>query len=395
MSEHLNKNNHSSADIPAEEQYFYRWNYSDQVAFDRSVEEKKKKSGILVYTLILSAVFFVCFSVLACLLIWNQSTGSAQRFPDGDALTTAEVSRQVSPATVMVFSAKMSGYGYGTGFFITENGYIVTNHHVIEDALAISVRLYNGQELPATLIGGSPEDDIAVLQIEGRGFPFVIIGDSDMLNVGDRAIAIGNPSGEEGSWTTTQGIISALNRKISVTGEGYIGELTMIQTDAPVNTGNSGGPLCNEYGEVIGIVTRKLSDYEGIGYAIPINAAMETVTAIINGTLGDHDSSVSQIRPTIGITVQNINKGEQYSLNGQLQTASITGVIISQVDQTGGAYGLLEVGDIIFSLDGKSATTMEELQQLLYGYRVGDVIKVKAMRGNTAIEVSVTLGVKK
>lgn len=394
MSDHLNKKNHSSTEPSHEEPYFYRWNYSDQVAFDRTAEEKKKKSGVLVYTLILTAVFLVCFSILACLLIWNQSIGRPEQRPEGNALTTTEVSQRVSPATVLIFSTKMSGYGFGTGFFISGNGYIVTNYHVVADALAVSVRLYSGQELSAALIGGSPEDDVAVLRVQGHGFPFVTIGNSDALNVGDRAIAIGNPSGEEGSWSTTQGIISALNRKVSVTGEGYIRELTMIQTDAPVNTGNSGGPLCNDQGEVIGIVTRKLSDYEAIGFAIPINAAMQTVRAIINGTLGEHDSSVSQTRPTIGITVQNINKDDQYRLNGQVQTAPITGAIISKVEQTGGAYGLLEVGDIIFSLDGKNVTTMEEMQQLLYQYRVGDVIKVKVMRGNTEVEVSVTLGGK-
>ncbi|MBQ8416124.1 MAG: trypsin-like peptidase domain-containing protein [Clostridia bacterium] len=199
MSDNFEKKNHSSTEAPPEEQYFYRWNYSDQVAFDRSVEEKQRKSGVLIYTLILTAVFLVCFSILIGLLIWNQGTDHTENTLMGDALTTSQVSELVSPATVLIYSTKMSGYGYGTGFFISDDGYIVTNNHVVEDALAITVRLYSGEELAAVLVGGSAEDDVAVLKVPGYSFPCVMIGDSSLLSVGDKAIAIGNPSGEEGS----------------------------------------------------------------------------------------------------------------------------------------------------------------------------------------------------
>ncbi len=272
MSRQNQENRQSIDDISSEEHFSYRWDYGEQVAFDRAQQQKKRKNGVLTYTIVMSSVFFICFGILLFLLLWKPNGNLQNNKPtNSQIMTTSEVADLVSPSVVLIFSAGNSSYGYGSGFFLTSDGYIVTNYHVVSKGSVFSVQLYDGTRLDATLIGGSETDDLAVLKVEGRQFPAAVLGDSAVVRVGDKAIVIGNPSGTDASWTTTQGIISALNREITVSGNGYMEEITMLQTDAPVNPGNSGGPLCNDRGEVIGVVTRKLTDYEGIGFAIPIN----------------------------------------------------------------------------------------------------------------------------
>ena len=157
-------------------------------------------------------------------------------------LTTEKVADAVLPSTVLIYSASAMQYGYGTGFFVRQDGYIATNYHVVEGANSITVTFYpSGQSLPAEVVGYSAADDLAVIRVEGNGYPVAKIGDSDAIRVGDVAIAIGNPAGTSAPWTTTQGIISSTGRTVTVNGSSSIGEMNMIQTDAPVNPGNSGG----------------------------------------------------------------------------------------------------------------------------------------------------------
>ena len=281
----------------------------------------------------------------------------------------------------------------GTGFFLTKDGYIVTNYHVVDGADEIHVTLHDGQELAATLVGYRAEDDLAVIKVDGENYPKVSIGNSDALVVGEVAIAIGNPGGAEGGWTTTQGIISALNRVLSVEESAYFSEMKMLQTDAQVNPGNSGGPLCNASGEVIGIVTRKISGYEGIGYAIPINEAMATINAIIDGKLDGFVSQVSKSRPKIGISVVSIVKGEKFTYEGVYYVAPVDGVFIASVVAGGPAVGALEGGDIIFAINGKSVTSIEELQNVLYQCYIGQKVTFDLYRKNQKMTVEITLGV--
>lgn len=282
-------------------QVVYRWDYGAQTAYDTAEKRKQKRKGVLIYAIIMTLFFALCLGGLAVTVIWYGDDRSATA--TGTVLSTAEVAELVNPSTVLIYASTTSSYGYGTGFFIRENGYIATNAHVVEGSTYISVTLYSGEVLDAELVGSSTADDLAVLKIKGNGYPVVRIGNSDTLRVGETAIAIGNPSGADAPWTTTQGIISALNREVTVEGSYSIEELTMIQTDAPVNPGNSGGPLCNDRGEVIGVVTRKLTSYESIGLAIPINGAMEILNAIVEtGSADGVQSSISKKRPTIGIT---------------------------------------------------------------------------------------------
>ena len=374
--------------------YRYRWSYADQRAFEAQQQKKRKRSGIVTYAVVMTAVFLLCFVMLAATLIWY---GSGEGTGTVNVMSTSEVAEAVKPSTVLIYASNQTSYGYGTGFFITSNGYIATNCHVVKGFTNIEVTLYSGNVTKAELVGYSEADDLAVLKISGINHPAVKVGDSNLVKVGDTAIAIGNPSGSDASWTTTQGIISALDREVVVTGSQSIEELTMIQTDAPVNPGNSGGPLCNDRGEVIGVVTRKLSDYEGIGLAIPINGAMEILNAIMEkGNADGVDSSVSKVRPTIGITGGTIKAGGTYTVTSpagvQQFVAERDGVLVSTVSKTGAAAGKLQMKDIIIAFGGVSVSDMEELTELLYQYKVGDTVSITVWRDSAEVTVEITLG---
>ena len=372
--------------------YTYYWNYGDQTAYENAQKKRKQRNGVFAYAIIITVFFVLCLVMLAATVIWYGS-GDDGTVITGSGLTTVEVAEQVNPSTVLIYAADSMTSGYGTGFFIRENGYIATNAHVVDSAKQISVTLYSGEVLKAELIGSSEPDDLAVLKIEGTGYPVAKIGDSDALRVGETAIAIGNPSGADAPWTTTQGIISALNREITLEGTSSIEEMTMIQTDAPVNPGNSGGPLCNDRGEVIGIVTRKLTNYESIGLAIPINGAMKILSAIIEtGSADGVQSSISRVRPTIGIKGGTIVKGDPYTLGGVSYVAEKNGVIVSSVEPTGAATGILEVADIIISFEGKFVEDMDSLIEMLYTHKVGDEVSITVWRDGGEVTVSVTLG---
>ena len=411
------QNNQSKQNIASDESYSFYWNYGEQLAHDRCEKAKKGKRGIVIYVSILAAVFLVSFAMLAAAIALFAQTPSAppvtedtqyqqvqqsqqqqqqqqQQQPQPTPTTnTAAVAAKVNPSVVLIQVATASSSGSGTGFFLTSNGYIITNHHVIEGATQIRVTLYDDRALDATLIGYRAEDDIAVIKIEGEGYSPVAIGDSNALLVGDVAIAIGNPGGVDGGWSTTQGIISALNRIISVEEPAYFSEMKMIQTDAQVNPGNSGGPLCNASGEVIGIITRKISDFEGIGYAIPITEAMLTINAIMNDELDGFVSAVSKSRPKIGITGSEITKGEKFTLGGVEYAAPVPGFFVLEISPNTGAYGIVEVGDILCSVNGVTVTDLESFKNELYKCYVGQKVIFDIYRRGQKITVEITLGV--
>ena len=384
--------------------YRYRWSYEEQRAFDQRTRQKQKRSGALLYALITATVFLLCFALLVGMLVWyerqNGINGGAQpnapsTNADGSGLTAWEVSDAITPTTVLVYAQTSSSYSYGTGFFLTEDGYIATNYHVVRGAkyCAVSLASAPGERIEAEIVGYRENEDLAVLKISGRGYPVPAIGDSDALRVGEKAIAVGNPGGEEGAWSTTQGIISALNRQVNVTVGKSTVELFMIQTDTALNPGNSGGPLCNDRAEVIGIITRKLPDSEGISYAIPINGAMEILEAIIkNGHANDVTPSFSKVRPILGITCTTVKKGDSYTYDNTPCIAETDGVLVTAITNGGSADGKLEVLDIIVALDGKKVNSVEELTTLLYSYSAGDQITVRVHRNGEKIEVKVKLG---
>lgn len=385
----------SAQEVP-DPKIVYRWDYAEQLAQDRKAERKKARRGGVVFACVMATAFLLCLGMLAGVLVFGSKTSSPV-VPTG-TLSVGQVSDKVMPATVLIYTVSTDKTAYGTGFFVRSDGYIVTNYHIIKGAEYVSVTRYGsstGSE--AEVIGGSETDDIAVIKIKGKGYPTVAIGDSDAIHVGDVAIAIGNPGGRDASWTTTQGIVSAVTREVTI-GDSTtaLGEMHMIQTDAPVNPGNSGGPLCNDRGEVIGIVTRKLTDYEGIGFAIPINGAMKLVDSIIRtGGVGDAPSEISRMRPTIGITGSTIEKGDEFSnMMGDTYTSPADGVLVNSVTVGGAAAGKLSPGDVIVAIDGVTVPDMNVLIEKLYSYRVGDQITltVYPLGETRTVEVRITLG---
>ncbi len=395
------QNNQSKHNFTSDDSYSFYWNYNDQLAHDRKEKVKKGKHGVVIYVTVLAAVFLVCFAMLAAtIVLYGQGSvippvtqESQQPQQPQQPMSTADVAEMVSPSVVLVQAASDSSSSSGTGFFFTTDGYIATNHHVIEGATQIRVTLYDGDAKDATLIGYRAEDDLAIIKIAGEGYPPAAIGDSNALAVGDVAIAIGNPGGVDGGWSTTQGIISALNRTISIEEPAYFSEMKMIQTDAQVNPGNSGGPLCNASGEVIGIITRKMSDFEGIGYAIPITEAMLTLNAIMDDKLDGFVSSVSKSRPKIGITGSEITKGERFTLGGKEYAAPVPGFFVLEVSPNTGAYGIVEVGDILCSVNGVTVTDLESFKNELYKCYVGQKVTFDIYRKGQKITVEITLGV--
>lgn len=257
--------------------------------------------------------------------------------------------------------------GAGSGVIISDDGYLLTNHHVIADAETIVIVLRNGDSYPAILVGSDSKTDIALLKIAASNLTTAVFGDSSTLVVGETAIAIGNPLGTLGG-TVTNGIISALNRDIILDGK----SMNLLQTNAAINPGNSGGGLFNEYAELIGIVVAKSSgvDVEGLAFAIPINDVKEILDDLM--TYG-----YVQGRINLRMTLQDVSGF--YSLySGYRQGVYIAGVEIgSNAEKIG-----LKAGDFLTSIDDISVSSISDLNQVLEKYKVGDTVKVTILRNN-------------
>lgn len=395
MSDEYNKNELPSepSEIPKQEPetcdpakapqpYAYRWSYAEQAAYDKAERKKRQGRGAGAYALIMAAAFLVCIAVLVVTLVVNSTVE-----PPPTDLPTGQIAEMVNPATVLISISTEKAIGYGTGFFVRSNGYIVTNYHVVANAKSMAVTLYTGETLEPVLKWYSAADDLAVLKVEGSDFQTVTVGNSAEVAVGDKAVAIGNPSGSNCPWTTTQGIISAVNREITVESPSAIVDMVMLQTDAPLNHGNSGGPLCNGQGEVIGIVTRKITDSEGLGMAIPINGAMELVNAYIDrGTTEHIVSKNARVRASLGIQAADVKAGEQIT---QTYQAKQDGVLVVATVKSGSAEGILEPGDIILKMDGERITDMDQLKEKLYEYRGGDSVTIVIDRFGDEMTVTV------
>ena len=269
----------------------------------------------------------------------------------------------------------------GSGFVITEDGYILTNYHVIEDADSIQVSFVDGTTYDATLVGGESENDIAVLKIDATGLTPVIIGDSDNVKVGEQVVAIGNPLGEL-TFSMTSGIVSAKDRSITME-NGEV--MNMIQTDTAINSGNSGGPLFDMYGQVIGITSAKLSGsssssatIEGLGFAIPINDIKDMVTDIMeNGYVTG--------KPYMGITVSTVPESisERYGMS--------QGALVESVDESScAAKAGLEKGDIITAMDGKTVISSAELVEAKKNYKAEDTVTLEVERNGEKLELTLT-----
>jgi len=274
---------------------------------------------------------------------------------------------------------------YGSGVIVSTDGYVITNHHVIEDADSIYVVLNDGEEVKANVVGSDAMSDLALLKIDYQGLTAVSLGDSDQLRVGNTVYAIGNPTGAKLYGTITCGIVSALNRQITI--DQYL--MTYIQTDAAINSGNSGGALINSQGQLVGICSAKTmsSGYdsygrsistEGLGYAIPINNAM----AIIN-ELKEH-GYIS--RPVLGV------KGGFLTSQGAAYYNCPIGFVVNGLTAGGGAEAAgIQEGDLIIALDGQSLTSYAEMSSYLAKCKVGDVVSVRVWRSGETTDINVTL----
>ena len=269
----------------------------------------------------------------------------------------------------------------GSGFVITDDGYILTNYHVIEDASSIKVSFIDGSSYDAELVGGESENDIAVLKIDAAGLTPVVIGDSDNVKVGEQVVAIGNPLGEL-TYSMTSGIISAKDRSITME-NGEV--MNMIQTDTAINSGNSGGPLFDMYGQVIGITSAKLSGsssssatIEGLGFAIPINDVKGMVEDIMeNGYVTG--------KPYMGITVSTVPESisERYGMS--------QGALVESVDESScAAKAGLEKGDIITAMDGKTVISSAELVEAKKAYKAGDTVTLEVERSGEKLTLTLT-----
>lgn len=263
----------------------------------------------------------------------------------------------------------------GSGFIISEDGYIVTNNHVVAGAQRLTVIMTNGEEYDATVIGADAENDVALIKIDAEGLPTVSIGDSDSIEVGQQVCAIGNPLGELTN-TLTVGYVSALDREINENGT----PINMFQTDCAINSGNSGGPIFDMHGNVVGITTAKYSSrgnsyaasIEGIGFCIPINDAMDIVSDLL-------EYGYVKGRPSLGITCQAISSTVTQYYNFP------TGIYVNSVQPgTAADQAGIQDGDIITAVDGTEVQSVTEFKALLKNYTAGDTATLSVFRSSTA-----------
>ena len=294
----------------------------------------------------------------------------------GEPLTAQEIYRLVNPSVVQVMVEVGNKMSLGTGVIFTEDGYILTNYHVVEGGSDCYIALDTGKSYQASYVAGDPVSDLAVLKVDGRGLPAAEFGESDLLTVGDKVYAIGNPLGYELWGTMTDGIVSAVDRDVQVDGR----TMTLIQTNAALNSGNSGGPLINEYGQVVGLNVIKMSSsyfsIEGLGFAIP-SATMDRVVDDLL-TTGE-----PQPQPVLGLSVR-LDATQLSDRSQGLEVVEITPG--GAADRAG-----VQVGDYVLSAAGHPLETSEDLLWVRRQKRLGDELDMTLWRDGEIVEVTLSL----
>ncbi|MBE6129156.1 MAG: PDZ domain-containing protein [Erysipelotrichaceae bacterium] len=372
--------------------------------YDSSRDQNKEKKFNPVWLVVLCAVVSLLTGMLGGWIAMTRfGSGSptiVQESQEGPSPATtvnsgtgtktiAEVAEMISPSVVEIYTeVTLNSYGFfggtyktqaaGSGVIISPDGYIVTNNHVLADAESVTVRTYDGTEYEAKVIGSDSKSDIGVVKIEAEGLTAAAIGDSSLLKAGDTAIVVGNPLGTLGG-SVTQGIISAASRELIIDNESY----ELIQTDATINSGNSGGGLFDGNGRLIGIVNAKDSGttssgslIEGIGFAIPVNTAMDIADQLIT-------SGKVTNRPMLGVYIQTVQQDtEKYK----------AGVYIQDVITGGGAEKAgLKALDRIISVNGETITSYSDLSIILRKLKVGDTVEVVVERDGEEMHFDVVL----
>lgn len=286
--------------------------------------------------------------------------------------------------TTNAFGQEAVAASSGSGFILSEDGYIITNAHVVDGAASIEVALFNGDVFPAELVGADTSFDIAVLKMEGKGMPAVSVGDSDTLKVGEEVVAIGNPLGEL-TFTMTNGILSALDREINIDGNPQ----SMLQTNAAINSGNSGGPLFDMDGNVIGVTSAKYSGstvtgttIEGLGFAIPINDALKVAYDLV-------EYGYVKGQAYLGVTVQTLDSSTA-SYYGLPVGPRVEDIVSGGCAEKAG----IQVGDIIVCFNGEDVENNAGLLSALKRVKAGDSVEVTLFRAGAEVNVTVVLDEK-
>ena len=307
------------------------------------------------------------------------ATPASEDEADG-ALSLQEIYKKCIGSVVSITASAQSGKSSGTGIVLSADGYLITNHHVIENAQVIAVQTSDDRQFQASIIGSDEASDLAVLKVESDDLQPAEFGDSGKLAVGDRVVAIGDPLGAQLRGTMTSGIVSAINRDLEVNDR----TMTLIQTDVALNNGNSGGPLINCYGQVIGINTMKLRSYysttaEGLGFAIPMAVAKPILEELMeNGYVAG--------RPAIGISYDTLPLAFRIYYNLP------EGVYISAVYDGSDAQAKgVAAGDIITAVNGTRVTSIDELNRVKNQFTAGDSITLTLYNGGSYRDVEVTL----
>ena len=314
-------------------------------------------------------------------VLLRPSPDSVPNVQQEGGLSLQEIYTRNIDSVVSISCNYPGGSSTGTGVILSHNGYIVTNSHVVDNASVITVLLTDDRSFAASLVGSDPVSDLAVLHILATDLKSAEFGDSAALQVGDSVAAIGDPLGSELRGTMTNGIVSAINRDMNLDGR----SLTLIQTNAALNSGNSGGPLINCYGQVIGINTMKIGTFvdkagvEGLGFAIPSATVKDIVEQLI-------DQGYVSGRPTLGIT------GESVSTFYQIYYNLPAGLLITEVDEASdaAAHGIT-IRDILISVNDTRITNMDDLNNVIYGCEVGQEVTAIIYRAGRQYAVELTL----
>ena len=314
-------------------------------------------------------------------------TGQGVKLPivreHGEVLTAQEIYQQVNPAVVSVMIQREDKMGLGTGVIFREDGYVITNQHVLDGASECMVVLADGYSYPANYVASDEANDLAVLKIDTTEigafvpeFPVAEFGDSDGLVVGDKVYAIGNPLGYELRGTLTDGIVSAINRDVWVDNR----NMTLIQTNAALNSGNSGGPLINEYGQVVGInvikMTSRYNNVEGLGFAIPSTYMERIINDLL--TYGE-----LQPEPLLGITVLTVAEEAE---------EGVWGLLVEEVTPgSSGDVAGVRAGDFLLTADGETLSTSQDLLRIRRQHYLGDEMQVTLWRNGEILDVTMVM----
>ena len=404
-NDEFNQYHYSRGDIPHDD---YRKEYRSEPNTEPAKPAKKERKTLRIVALILACAILsgLCgFGGAALFRGINRNTVTLQqssRQPSAvsvkhvngkNLMTPAEVYASTVNSAVSINSTSRSTNFFGqsvptassgSGFIISEDGYIVTNQHVVSGATEVKVTLYNGETYTASVIGGDSDYDVAVIKIEAKDLTPVVLGDSAKVNVGDSVLAIGNPLGEL-TFSMSQGIVSCCNRAINVDGTPF----NMIQIDAGINPGNSGGPLMNLYGEVIGIVSAKYSSYsntavESLGFAIPISDVQAIISDIVeNGSVTN--------KAYMAITAGTMTEEMAAQFNIDLSE----GVFVFSVEKGGaGDKAGLRLGDIITKIDKTEISDYNDLTAAKKNYRAGDTVTLTIYRNGEYMTTELTFDVQ-